>query len=211
MSWTFGRGRASFGRGRAATRRHPLALLLALAVLLVTPAACGGGDDAADEATTPSASPPTVSAGLTPPGETLDIGDSATVVFAPDPMHESRLRLTVTGLSKGKVSDLEQFSLDAETKQSGVYYVRATARNVGRGDLSGQLLTLFGRVTEELVVRPVEFGSPFPPCNYQPFPQKFTTGHKTSVCMVMLAPDHGTITEVQWRTPDEEPIAWAQG
>jgi hypothetical protein len=189
-------------------------MTLATSVALLA-AACGGDDDADNGAesdavtTTVTATSPTVSEGITPPGQTLELGQPATVEFAPNPKHESRLRVTVTGLDKGKISDLKQFTLDADTKKSTVYYVHAAARNVGSGDLSKQRLTLFGKVSDELVVQPVEFGSPFPKCNYQPFPEKFRKNDRVKVCMVMLAPDHGRISEVQWRGPDEEPIAWA--
>jgi hypothetical protein len=79
---------------------------------------------------------------------------------------------------------------------------------VGKGNLSGQSLTLYGKVSDELVVQPAIFGSPFAKCNWHPFPKKFTTKSATDVCLVMFAPKRGTISEIQWRGADSEPIAW---
>ena len=61
----------------------------------------------------------------------------------------------------------------------------------------------------ELLVQPAVFGSPFAKCNYHPFPKKFTKNSATKVCLVLFAPRSGTISEVQWRGADSEPIAWA--
>ena len=187
-------------------RRLAAATVLALA-LVVT--GCSGDDEADAGDTTPTSTGPTVPEGITPPGETLAVGKAATVIFKGNAQHTSRVDLRVTKVRKGSVKDLEQFSLKPQTRRSSVYYVDATVKNVGPGDLSGQSLTLYGKVSDELVVPPAVFGSPFARCNYHPFPQKFTKNRSTKVCLVMFAPRNSTISEVQWRGADSEPIAWA--
>ncbi len=139
----------------------------------------------------------------------MQIGKPATVEFTGDRNQEaSRVTLTVTRVRTGSAKDLSEFPLGAAAKQSRVYYVDTKLTNVGSGDLSGEELTLFGKVSEDLVVPPVVFGSPFPPCSYHAFPKGFTKNKSTDVCVVLFAPNRGTVSEVQWRAADTEPIAW---
>jgi hypothetical protein len=182
-----------------------LGLAAALSAALV--AGCGGGDDDSD-ATPPEDTATTTDDGLTRPGTDVEFGRPATVELAPDPQHRSRVEVSVTGFTRGAMKDLKQFKIPERAQQSHVYYVQARVENVGDGNLAGTSLVLYGKVSDELVVPPVTFGSTFKRCNYQPFDKPFRSGAKAKVCMVMLAPDKGTISEVQWRGPDEEPISW---
>jgi hypothetical protein len=184
-----------------------LAVSVALALLA---SGCGGDDDSnADDADTPTTTGPTVPEGITPPGQTLTLGKPATVVYDGKAKNDSRIKLTVTKVRRGKVKDLSQFGLDAKTKRSSIYYVDTVVRNVGTGNLSGQSLTLFGKVSESLVVPPAVFGSPFAKCNYHVFPKGFTQDKATKICLVIFAPNGGKVSQVQWRAADSEPIAWA--
>lgn len=192
------------------SRQLRLVGALTAAGLLV--AGCGGGgDDKADDAPQTSVST-TTEDGMTTPGTTVELGQPATVAYPakiPDRDPISTIEVTVTGVKKGSVKDLSQFTLPDRAKNSGVYYVRADVQNVGDGNLSGRSLVLYGKASDTLVVPPVTFGSTFARCNYQPFGKNFTQGKKAKVCMVMLVPDKGTISEVQWRGPDNaEPISW---
>jgi hypothetical protein len=188
-------------------RRFAAAIAVAFALLA---SGCGGDDDSnADAASTPTSTAPTVPEGITPPGQTLELGTPATLVYQANPKATSRIKVTVTQVRKGKTRDLAQFNLDAKTKKSSVYYVDTFVRNVGSGNLSGQALTLFGKVSDDLVVRPAVFGSPFPRCNYHAFPKGFTQDKATKICLVMFAPNGGKVSQVQWRDADSEPIAWA--
>jgi hypothetical protein len=169
---------------------------------------CGGGDDPKAPAT-----PTTDTAGdMTAPGTRLGVGDSAVVGFAADAKRQSTVRLTVTGAQHGTVRDLGEFELDQAAKKSGVYYVRATVRNIGRGDLGGAFVKLFAKVSDTLVVQPVIFGSTFGKCDYQPLPKPFGPGRRAAVCMVMLVPNHGSVSAVEWRfagkQADDAPISW---
>jgi hypothetical protein len=191
------------------TPRRRLAAVAAVLALALVVTGCSGDDesDAGDD-TTPTSTGPTVPEGITAPGETLAVGKAATVVFKGNAQHTSRIDLRVTKVRKGSVKDLKQFNLKPQTRRSSVYYVDTTVSNVGSGDLSGQSLTLYGKVSDELVVPPAVFGSPFARCNYHPFPQEFTKNKSTKVCLVMFAPRRSTISEVQWRGADSEPVAW---
>lgn len=186
-----------------------LPALLACAVLA---AGCGGGGEATSQVTTTAADETsgTLSPnGTTTAGAVLRLGDKAVVRWRADKAHESRIGLTVNAARRGAVRDLKQFTLDRAARGSSVYYVSVDLVNLGRGDFSGQLLTLYGKVSAELVVPPVRFASSFDRCDYAPLPDTFRSGSKTHVCMVMLAPRHGRISAVQWRpAPTSEPISW---
>jgi hypothetical protein len=190
---------------RARTRRGRLASALALATALASLASCSGGDDS------PTASPttPTTTGGLTAPGTDLAVDDAATVEFDGGPKRHSKVKIVVSGVQTGSVKDLSEFDLKKAARKSGVYYVRATIRNVGHGDLGGAFVTLYGKVSDTLVVQPVLFGSSFGKCNYQPLPKPFGNGKRADVCMVMLAPRHGSLSAIEWRFDGEEPaISW---
>lgn len=173
---------------------------------------CSGDDDKADE-TTPSATATTAEDGSTLPGTTLAATELATVNFDAGKKGTTQLRLGIPGIRHGKIADLAQFDLTDAEKDSNVFYVTVAVSNLGQTNIGGSLLKLFGQVSDTLVVQPVMFGSTFTRCNYGPLPAKFGHGAKTKVCMVFLAPKHGQLAAVEWRTddPDVAPISWAAG
>ncbi len=167
----------------------------------------GSGDDAKPSPTTETAT--TGDDGTALPGTELKLGKKAVVHFKADKKHDSLIKLSVTKVKKGKVKDLRQFELNEQARKSSVYYVSTKLKNLGPDTLSGQKVTLYGKVSKDLVVPPVVFGSSFPACDYTALPKKFKKGKTARGCMVMLAPKHGKISEIQWRAPDNsEPISW---
>jgi len=187
-----------------------LSSLAALALAGALISGCSGDDSSAQEPSGPTGSTATTTkGGTTAPGTTLRMGKSALVRFTPKKGHSSLVSVEVTKVRKGAIKDLKGFSLDKRARQSNVYYVDAVVRNSGHGSVGAQTLQPFGLVGDDLVVPPVIFGSPFPTCQFGPLPQKFRHGARAGLCMVMLAPDHGRVTEIQWRgNDDEEPISW---
>jgi hypothetical protein len=186
-------------------RARRCAALVLCATLL---AGCSGGDDAGDDAATTSST--TAADGTTLPGTRLGLGDPAVVRFAPDRKHESTIRLVVRDVEKGEVRDLREFSLNDAARSSNVVYVDLSIENVGGGDVGGEFVTVFGKASKSLVVRPVTFGSRFGRCDYRPLPEKFGKGDRVRTCVVLLAPDHGRISDIEWRFPDDQqPISWA--
>jgi hypothetical protein len=184
-------------------------LTTAAALAVAGLAGCGGGSDDDGTPTTPTTAATTNSNGTTVAGTQMKLGKDAVVPFKADKSHKSLIRLTVTNVKKGKVKDLKQFELTDKARTSTVYYVSTHVKNLGPDSLSHGTITLYGKVTDELVVPPVVFGSTFSKCDYQPLPKKFKKGKTTKGCMVMLAPKHGKISEIQWRAPDDsEPISW---
>lgn len=196
-------------------RRHRAAeALIAVAASIALTGGCNSAASRSDNdavASTLAGTPsPTADAGgTTPPGTTLRLDEPAAVRFTPDRSHRSVLRLRVDKVTRGKIGDLKQFTLDPAALTSSVYYVEAQVANVGAGDLSNAEVPLFGRVSDKLVVPAVKFGSTYERCDDQPLPARFHAGDRARLCMVMLAPHHGKISEIQWRpTNGSDPISW---
>lgn len=198
------------------------ALSAALLIVVVAVAGCSGSSSGATSqgppssgsgtspngATSPSATT-SVEPGTTPPGTTLKLGKQAVVRYTANAAHDSVIKLTVEKVKKGKLKDLKEFQLSNAAKKSSVYYVTARVKNSGDGDLSGQPLQLYGKVSNDLVVPPVIMGSTFKKCDYQPLPSPFKPGDRTTVCVLLLAPHHGQVKAVQWRSADDsKPITW---
>jgi hypothetical protein len=189
--------------------RLPLLVLLLSGVLV---AGCTGGDKATPKAaTTP---PPTAAStaspdGTTAPGTILKPGQRAVVRWRAGKAHDSVIALTVTGVRRGRVADLSSYKLGRAARASTLYYVSSVVRNTGSGNLSGRRLPLYGKVSRDLVVPPVRFKLPFHRCDYEPLPAHFAKGARARVCMVMLAPRHGSISAVEWRSPRlPQPVSW---
>ncbi len=191
--------------GARTTRSVTVAALAALALSGCT------GSESSDDAPKPTATTvaTTLDDGTTAPGAALKVGDVAKVRYTGKAKKSSLLALKVTSIHQGKISALDDFNLNAKAQKSNVYYVTVAVKNIGGGDLSGQPLTLYGKVSPALVVPPVEFGSTFKPCDYQPLPEGFKKSKRATVCIVMLAPKKGTIKAVEFRPADNaDPISW---
>jgi hypothetical protein len=189
---------------RGGSRRGRLAGAVALALCGLTMAGCSGGDESSPSPEPSSTAP----GGLTAPGTNLSLGDVAAVALK-DGKRKSNIKVRVVGVQTGNVDDLREFDLNNAARQSGVYYVRAVVQNVGHGDLGGAFVKLYAKVSDTLVVQPVLFGSSFGKCNYRPLPKPFKAGKRADVCMVMLAPRHGSVSAVEWRfAGDQPPISW---
>ncbi len=205
-------------RPRVVSRAVAAATLCAIALTGCSDLA-GGGAEAAPTLSGASSDSPAASTrastaqvdeAVTPSGTRLRLGDPAVVRFTANPEQDSLIKLAVTRVEQGEIRDLAQFRLDDQTKRSSVYYVSATVKNIGKGDLGGQPLLLYGQVSADLVVQPVVLKSTFQRCDYQPLPEKFGRGERADVCIVFLAPRHGKVLSVQWRPADNsDPITWA--
>jgi hypothetical protein len=146
---------------------------------------------------------------LTAPGSTLAIGDSATIAWAPKQDVVGALRIKVTKVRQGAIKDFAGFTIDADTRASAPYYVDATVQNVGPTDLSGFPVPLYLVDATDLLIGANSFESTFAPCAAKPLPDGFKTDKTAKVCLVYLAPDHGTFDAVSFRPSEEfNPITW---
>lgn len=197
---------------------------VAVPVLLVAGllAGCsGGGDDPAPEAgepgsETPSSTAPTdylpVPDGveLTAQGSELAVGDTATVAYEPRQGDIGVLDIKVTRLEKTSFKkSFEGWDLDAQTRKSTPYFVRATVTNRGETDLGGRAVPLYVVDGNNRLLEATPFASSFKQCEPRTFPEKFRPGKTLKACMVYLAPDKGDLVAVSFRpTQEYEPITW---
>jgi hypothetical protein len=147
---------------------------------------------------------------LTDQGSRLRYGGSANVVFDTTENRGTVLRLTVAGVRHGRLSDFKNFILDDPyKKQASYYYARVAVRNVGQGDVGGVGVPLWGVSAQNVLLPPVNFTTPFPPCPTRQLPAQFGPGASMSTCLVFLAPDRGRLVSVSYRPSQAyNPIVW---
>jgi hypothetical protein len=192
-----------------------------IAVLLSTSllAGCSGGDDpdAAGRSGSPSGSagaspylPVPDEVTLTPQGTHLSVGDQAVVAFEPRQDEVGVLDLTVTKLERTTTKKtLSAWQLTDAQQKSTPYFVHVRVENVGESDLGGRRVPLYAVNEDDLLLESTPFASSFEACPSTALPDKFGPGAKESVCLVYLAPDHGSLEAVSFR-PEEtfDPIYW---
>lgn len=148
--------------------------------------------------------------GTTKPGTTMAVGKKAEVRFKTGPKHNSLVAITVDKVRRGDLKDLSEFKVPEKVQRSSIYYVNVTVKNVGNGDLSGEQVKLYGKVSKNTVVQPATFTGGFKKCTNEELPKKFTKGEKAETCLVFFAPHHGKISEIQWRFDKDDlpPVSW---
>lgn len=206
--------------------RHRSALVVAALLAGSLLAGCGSSSD--EGGSSPSASPTTTTSAagtspatgsatasstavpLTPEGTKLSPGSPATVTWSPRQNVTGTLRITVTQLqSTSYAQTFSGWKLDAATRERAPYFVRATLTNLGDTDLGGNGVPLYGLDDADNLVEASSFASAFPPCQPGRLPAKFPKGASTSVCLVVLVPDHGKLVGVSYRPTEKvEPITW---
>ena len=146
---------------------------------------------------------------LTTPGTRLSVGDHAVVAYHPRQNQVGALDIDVTRLERASIKDFSAWELSAEQRASTPYYVRATVKNVGDTDLGGRPVPLYVVNEDNVLLESTPFASSFAPCPSTPFPKPFASGDTARVCLVYLAPKHGTLSAVSFR-PEESfnPITW---
>jgi hypothetical protein len=193
-----------------------LGRILATVTVVALGTACGSdaskSSSDSTQSSTPTKSisePAPASNGSTAFGTTLKLGKPAVVRQMAKPHGPSRLRVTVSSVRKGRIADLEPFQLDRRATRSNVFYAKLRVRNIGHHNVDGHSLPLFAKVSATQVVPPVAFGSTFRRCSPQTLPKSFKKGKGAKLCLVFLAPHHGHVTEIQWRTSSSnKAISW---
>lgn len=214
----------------AANRWLPLLLAAALSL-----SACTGGPDStadAEAAGSSSASSDSTSSGtptvlespsvsstvsvpqgteLTAAGSELAFGTPATLIYEPRRNRGTVLEMTVREVRRGRLADFAGFILDDTYKRKGsYYYATVSVRNVGRGDVGGVPVPLWGVNAANTLLPAVSFTTRFPPCASRSLPAKFPPGASLSTCLVYLSPDRGALRAVSYRPTEElDPIAWS--
>jgi len=192
-----------------------LAVLLSVSLL----AGCSGSDepDASGSSESPSGSasaspyfPVPDGVTLTPQGTHLSVGDQAVVAYEPRQDEVGVLDLTVTKLERTTTKKtLSAWQLTDAQQKSTPYFVHVTVKNVGESDLGGRRVPLYAVNEDNLLLESTPFASSFEACPSTALPAKFGPGAEADVCLVYLAPDHGSLEAVSFR-PEEtfDPIYW---
>lgn len=124
---------------------------------------------------------------LTDAGSDVAVGKTATVVYDPGGA-ASAISVRIDAATKGKISDFRFFSLDAATRKSTPYYVKATVKNEGPAGLGGATLPLYLHSSANTVYPPNELVGTFKPCPTATLPKSFLPSAAAKVCLVYLVP-----------------------
>jgi hypothetical protein len=192
---------------------------------------CGGDDDddAAAPATTQTAETTaetddgggaSTGGGLTAPGTTLKLGETAHVTYKPltatDDKNLFKVDATAEKIEKGSVDDFKNISLDENQKNSTPYYVTVKIENTGKeiplGDMEGDPDLKFGAMDDRGQEQPsITFIGDFERCEDTDAPKPFAQGKSYESCLAFLVGGDGSITEVRWKGSDKyilKPVAW---
>lgn len=148
---------------------------------------------------------------LTAQGTELSVGNPGVVAWQVKPGKTSVLQVTVRRLERAKLSALNEYDLSKRAMNSSLFFVRARVKNVGDTNLGGQPVPLYavdGKTNA--LVEATTFVDRFEACPSATLPRAFGKGAQSSVCLVYLVPDHGTLDAVSFR-PNQafDPITWA--
>ncbi len=169
----------------------------------LTLSACGGSDPA-PEPTVPTPDGFKMPAGvtLTEPSTELAPGTAATVVLEVGDGASSAVTLTVDKITKGKIKDFRFFSLDAASKSSTPYYVKATVANEGPAGLGGLGAPFVAHDDANTIVPPNVINGAFKPCPSTSLPKSFLAGDEASMCLVFLIAKGRTLVSVDAQSDD---------
>jgi hypothetical protein len=192
---------------------------------------CGGDDDddAAAPANTQTAETTaeaddgggaSAGGGLTAPGTTLTLGETAHVTYKPLTATDDKNLFTVDAtaekIEKGSIDDFKNISLDESQKSSTPYYVTVKIENTGKeiplGDMEGDPDLKFGAMDDRGQEQPsITFIGDFERCEDTDAPKPFAKGKSYESCLAFLVGGDGSITEARWKGSDKyilKPVAW---
>jgi hypothetical protein len=150
---------------------------------------------------------------LTPQGNELAVGDTATVAWELPDDSVGALDITVTSLEKASFDLFVGWELTKEIKKTSPYFVRAKVTNVGETDVGSGKATrpvpLYAVDGDNRLIESSLFTGSFKPCDGATFPKRFKPGDTVKACMVYLAPDKGDLSAASFRPTQEfDPIIW---
>ena len=146
---------------------------------------------------------------LTPAGSKLKIGQPATIAYkdASHPEKTSTIELTPLSVEQGSLDDFKNIKLDDQQKKSTPFYLKAEAKNVGKGDLSGTnpIRTLRGVDDRDQTQSAVLFllGS-FDACPSADSPKSLKPGQSYKSCLTFLIPGGGSLKGAVWILFDQK-------
>lgn len=194
-----------------------VAVLSGLVVATALTGCSGGSGTSSSTRHTPTASATTAYPSgapsgtvLTEPGSDLPLGAAATVTWQPRQSLVGTLRLSVDRVERTTYrKSFRDWKVDATKKTFAPYFVHAQVTNVGRVNLGGVGVPLYGESAAAALVEPAVFKERFKPCHPSTLPKPFVAGASASVCLVYLVPDRGQLVGAAFRPTQEfAPIVW---
>jgi hypothetical protein len=179
--------------------------------------ACSGDGKHAEPSPSPSRSPSPSSTVAVPPGvrlteegARLPFGRPASVVFEPRRNRGTVLQINVRRVERGTLADFRGFILDDPYKRrAAYYYATVSVRNLGRGDVGGRPVPLWGVDGADTLLPPVSFTTRFARCPSQPLPRRFPSGASLTTCLVLLSPNRGALRALSYRPSQRyDPVTW---
>jgi hypothetical protein len=148
-------------------------------------------------------------AALTDRGTELSFGESATVAYSPDEGRTTALEITVLSVRRSAAKDLALFDLDKAARAASYFYAELALTNVGEGEVGGDTIPVMGVDSDNVLLPPVGFGSPFKPCPGLQIPSAFAPGATGTFCVVYQVADGTDLAGLSFRPDaDFDPITW---
>ncbi|MCW2793786.1 MAG: hypothetical protein JWO76_2884 [Nocardioides sp.] len=160
---------------RVASRRPAAAL--ASVLILLSLGGCGRSDDGGPEGR-PTGGPTTTADGLTAPGTSLRVGDSATV---PRTDGTGTIRLTVTSIVEGTSRDLEGERV-ADADEKTPFFVNYEMTVVSGNAYGMDMRHYLSAWADDEAVGFLIPSGPYPTCQEVNFPLNATAGTAISSC-----------------------------
>jgi hypothetical protein len=213
------------GKPGAGAGRGPVLAAAAVSVLVAGLTACGSSGSSSSSqaaASTPASATTSATAastgsssaaaagvsGLTANGTKLKYGQTAQVGFSYGTgATTGPYALTVT-VKKGKISDLSNFDLDAQSKLGVPFYVTEVVKNGGKtaGKVTGWggALTVKNAAGDE--IDSITLLGDFPTCEGNP-PDSLAPGKQFTECDVYVAPSGQSVASVAFENYDNTTMA----
>jgi hypothetical protein len=153
----------------------------------------------------------------TTPGTVLEIGQQGRIVYdAFDPKtkqtHPQLVGATLLSVQQGKLSDLQGFDLDAQTKISVPFYVKVTFANLSKLPLKDAGLPGLMNILDADGDEAQSLGliGDFPKCEGST-PRNFAPGAKADTCDVYVLPKGKRVTKVKFSSGATAGVSWNVG
>lgn len=148
---------------------------------------------------------------LTPAGDELSIGDSATVKTKEGAV----VKLTITEIEEGTKAHLDQLRVDKDTSTLTPFFVHMTAEVVsGNAENYDPAMDITGLIDENPATQLIKF-SAFEPCENNGFDPDVAEGDTVESCTIQIADKGSTVDGAAFTSSDTEydkfdgqPVTW---
>lgn len=183
------------------------AALAAVVTLGAATAGCSGGDD--EPTPGPDSADVHIPEGvtLTSGGSTMDVGQSASVVYQPDGAARTVITVRVEGISRGKSEDVK--GVEGVPDGAVPFYVETSIHNAGPAALDGAPVPLSGRDDAGDRIDATGLSRPVAGCDPLPADGALERGATAKGCLLFAVPDGTALRDVRLRTSDlASPVTW---